>query len=78
MVGLFHHLKLGVDVVDMVKDLSFWCAWECGGAELMGSVVGCDEVEEVDSDVFVARGKFLPGVCGFYAGGDHLVPEFVD
>lgn len=55
MIGGEHHFEFGVDVVDVVEDDGFRGFGEDGGAVLVFAVVGSDEVEEVEADVFGGR-----------------------
>ena len=55
LIGGEHHFEFGVDVVDVVEDDGLRGFGEDGGAVLVFAVVGSDEVEEVEADVFGGR-----------------------
>jgi hypothetical protein len=76
LIGGEHHFEFGVDVIDVVEDDGFRGFGEDGGAELVFAVVGSDEVEEVEADVFGRRLEVLPWGVGW--GFGELTPEPID
>lgn len=76
LVGGEHHFEFGVDVIDVMEDDGFRGFGEDWGAVLVFAVMGADEVEEVEADLFGGGGEVLPwGVGG---GVGELTPEPID
>lgn len=76
LVGHAEHFKFGIEVVDVVEGKRFRGAREGGRAELQLSVVGGDEVEEVETNVVACGIKGEPALgC---VPVEEVAPEFVD
>lgn len=75
-VGHAEHLEFGIEVVDVVKGERFGSPRKGGGAEFELAVVGGDEVEEMETDVFAGGLEGEPVFGG--VGVEEVAPEFVD